>query len=479
MPTPATILIVDDDQHLRLSLAAWLKDEGYGVIEAGSGETGLELARKRSADVILLDLRMPGMDGLAVLAVLRDEGLETPVIVISGHGDIEDVCQAFRLGAWDYIPKPIGNLNLLSHAVRQALERLRLRDQVRQAEERYSNLVENVPLVIFSLDKDLKLTFVNSGCRTVLGFSSQEALADPGWLMERILPEDREVMRQEFLQSLADCSFAFSRPCRLAHKSGSTVHCQIKSVPVTDCADAVPRAQLEGVILDITDRIILEKHLMREEKLKTLGAISSEVAHEIRNPLAAIGGFASRLARLCPQRKEPAIIVEECRRLEQLVDRIRDYLNPVSLHRRVFPLADAVRQGLAASAPDLEAKGIVPEIDLDSAQALVEEDPDILAQVAGNVIRAVIQAAPPGGNVRITAREAGDYSHVEVHGDQIRPVDNPETLFLPFGPSEDAIGLPFCSRLLRAMGGSLGFDQAGGRGWFILNVPKAREGRPA
>jgi two-component sensor histidine kinase/AmiR/NasT family two-component response regulator len=120
------ILTIDDDESVRLSIAHYLEDSGYKVLQAGNGHEGLRIFREKEPDVILLDLRMPEMDGLSVLKQLGQEAPQTPVIVVSGTGSFEDVIATVRLGSWDYIPKPITDLNDLENAIIRTRERARL-----------------------------------------------------------------------------------------------------------------------------------------------------------------------------------------------------------------------------------------------------------------------------------------------------------------------------------------------------------------
>ncbi len=120
------ILTIDDDESVRLSIAHYLEDSGYEVLQAPNGHEGLRIFREQEPDVILLDLRMPEMDGLSVLERLGQEAPQTPVIVVSGTGSFEDVIATVRLGSWDYIPKPITDLTDLENAILRTRERARL-----------------------------------------------------------------------------------------------------------------------------------------------------------------------------------------------------------------------------------------------------------------------------------------------------------------------------------------------------------------
>ncbi len=102
-----TILIVDDEDNIRLSLKGGLEDEGYNTLLASSGEEALKIIEKQDVDLILLDIWMPGKDGLQILEEMKNAGFSIPVIIMTGHGSIETAIRATRLGALDFIEKPL------------------------------------------------------------------------------------------------------------------------------------------------------------------------------------------------------------------------------------------------------------------------------------------------------------------------------------------------------------------------------------
>ncbi len=103
----ASVLIVDDEASIRESLRMILEFEGYRVEEAGDGLAALRIVRDRPPDAILLDIRMPEMDGLETLRTLRERGYDMPVLVISGHADVPTAVEATRRGAFDFFEKPL------------------------------------------------------------------------------------------------------------------------------------------------------------------------------------------------------------------------------------------------------------------------------------------------------------------------------------------------------------------------------------
>jgi len=108
------ILLVEDNKNLATGLRNNLEIEGYEVHVAGDGSAGLSLARSLSPDLIVLDLMLPGMDGYRVLRTLREEGMDTPVLILSARGEETDKVLGFHLGADDYVAKPFGLLELLA-----------------------------------------------------------------------------------------------------------------------------------------------------------------------------------------------------------------------------------------------------------------------------------------------------------------------------------------------------------------------------
>lgn len=126
------VLIIDDEAIIRDSVSTYLEDSGFIVHQAGDGREGLERFRETAPDVVLLDLRMPRMDGLEVLEAIAGELDQVPVIVVTGAGVLQDAVTALRLGAFDFVTKPMVDMAVLEHAVKRALEHSRLLEENRR-----------------------------------------------------------------------------------------------------------------------------------------------------------------------------------------------------------------------------------------------------------------------------------------------------------------------------------------------------------
>ena len=125
----ARLLVIDDEAMVRDSMVAYLEDSGYEVIAVSSGADGLNALAEQSVDLVLCDLRMPNIDGLQVIQQIKDRDYNIPVIVVSGAGVMDDVVQALRLGASDYMVKPILDMAMLEHSVKRNLELVALERQ--------------------------------------------------------------------------------------------------------------------------------------------------------------------------------------------------------------------------------------------------------------------------------------------------------------------------------------------------------------
>lgn len=211
------VLIVDDDTFIRKSFRVFLEESGYRVLDAKNGRAALELLKLEVPDLILLDLRMPELDGFGVLKKVRKQYPTIPVVVVSGTGIIQDVVEALQMGAWNYLVKPIEDMTVLSRAVENALERARSIRENREYQERLENevakrtselerakqslseserklesIIRQIPDIVYRLDPEGCITFINQAI-TRYGYSAQELIGRN--VFELIHPGDREPVK--------------------------------------------------------------------------------------------------------------------------------------------------------------------------------------------------------------------------------------------------------------------------------------------
>lgn len=208
-----TVLIIDDEKIIRDGFKSYLEDLDYRVLEAENGRVGLDIYEQKKPDLILLDLRMPEIDGLEVLTTINELTPDIPVIIVSGTSEIDNVVEALRRGAWDYLTKPIADMVVLQHAAEKALERAdlirenrayqeHLEDQVasrtkdleetnkqlrqeinerklvedalRESESKYRELVQNASSIILRMDPEGNVTFFNEFAQSFFGYTEDE-----------------------------------------------------------------------------------------------------------------------------------------------------------------------------------------------------------------------------------------------------------------------------------------------------------------
>ena len=132
---PYRVLVVDDETAIREAIRMTLEYEGYRIDEARSGQDGIEKATRVAYDAILLDIKMPVLDGIEVLENLKQQKVPTPVIMVSGHGDIQTAVECTKRGAFDFLEKPLNRDRLLL-AVRNAVRQQKLEEEVGELRER-------------------------------------------------------------------------------------------------------------------------------------------------------------------------------------------------------------------------------------------------------------------------------------------------------------------------------------------------------
>jgi len=128
------ILVVDDEEGIRETLKGILEDEGYQIETAASAEEGIELLKKTAPDLVILDIWLPNMDGIEALSLMRDHSPETPVVMISGHANIEMAVKSTKLGAYDFLEKPL-SLDRIIITVERALEKKNLMMRYQELKE--------------------------------------------------------------------------------------------------------------------------------------------------------------------------------------------------------------------------------------------------------------------------------------------------------------------------------------------------------
>jgi two-component system, NtrC family, nitrogen regulation response regulator NtrX len=171
--TKPTLLVVDDEPNIRRALRMVLEPEGYAVLEAESAEKALDVLAAEPVDMGIFDIRLPGMDGLALLSKARELWRDLPVLMVSGHADAADIVDAMRRGAADFIPKPVDRERVLV-SVKNALSRKTLEDKVQalaSRERRFSDEMLGESPAMLKLREEIGKVAPTAGRVLVLGES--------------------------------------------------------------------------------------------------------------------------------------------------------------------------------------------------------------------------------------------------------------------------------------------------------------------
>jgi len=285
---PIRILTIDDEENIRTSFRLYLEDMDYEVIEAQNGREGLELFKSFKPDLVLCDLRMPEVDGLEVLSMIREQSPDTPIIVASGTGVIGDAIEAVRRGAWNYLLKPIQDLSTLQHAISQALERARLirenrayqerleeevisrtddlqqamndlnktHQQIKQSEARYRSIYENLQDVYFEILPEGKIRELSPSIEQISSYTSKELIGKSVWQFYPINAD-----RQKLLDELNATGAVTDHELHLRDKGGKIIPCSVNARLLPE-EDERPRI-ICGTLRDISERKLAEAHIER------------------------------------------------------------------------------------------------------------------------------------------------------------------------------------------------------------------------
>jgi PAS domain S-box-containing protein len=293
------VLLVDDEESIRNMMRMTLELDGYSVCTAADGPTALEIFQKESPDVVLLDVRMPGMDGVEVLSRIKEMNRDAEVIIISGHGDMDMAVECLRKEASNFLTKPVSE-ELLSLSLKRSLEKVALRRKLKQytrnletlvreanveLEKAYQfreNIIENSPDATVCIRKGGAIIIFNSAAERLLGYQKEEVVGNMN--IVQIYPTG---VARKIMKDLK--SGDFGGPDILQKRQVSLVDKQGHEIPVYISAAVLYENGIEagsvGIFTDLREKIKLEKQLLRSEKLSSLGKLSAGIAHEINQPL--------------------------------------------------------------------------------------------------------------------------------------------------------------------------------------------------
>jgi PAS domain S-box-containing protein len=390
---------------------------------------------------------------------------------------------------------PAGQLIAIEGFISDITERREALLALQESEERYRVLVESSSDAILMVDANRRMISFNNAFLNLFGYERAEVEGRSIRMLHQS-DESFEVLRETALP-IIERAGAYRMEWMFMRKDGTVF-------PIEETISAITGAdgKLIGyvaVIRDITERKMVEEELreyrdqleelvtkrtrelelaqnalIQKEKLKTLGAIAAEVAHEIRNPLMVIGGFARRLRKTMPDLLEAQIILNESERLEKILDRIKDYLKPVEIRPQECSVNTILSRSLNVLSKELEERGLRWEIEMEPNIHSAFVDPEILGQVFANLIRNAAGNTEIGAALKISTWEGDGQLHVGLS----HPAKSGdlELLLMPFDVDNQALGVPLSYRLLKDIGGLLTLSKDGDLMMYTVSLPYASTG---
>jgi PAS domain S-box-containing protein len=499
-----TVLVIEDFAPDRDLYRCWLLGDPsctYHILEANCAAVGLELCQAQAIDVILLDYLLPDMDGLAFLEALRvqSKGSTPPVVMVTGGGNEKVAVQAIKLGVEDYLVKSSLTPELLQLALRCAIEKAQLQQQLEESENRYQAIVEDQTELICRFSPDCTLTFVNRAYSAYFE-STYEQLIGRNFL--DFIPESHRTAVQ---QHMADLSHATPENAVVSYE-----HPVLKSNGEISWQDWTNRAvfgaggrviEIQSVGRDVGDRNRVKAE--RDASLAQAQAAREEaevannskdqfvamVAHELRSPLNSIMGWAklmqSRKLDAATQAKALSTIIRNTETQVQLVEDLLDIsrmvrgtlqiaLTPVNWVSVLEAAIDIVRPMADAKQVHLETHfAIAPKIAGDSNR---------LQQIVINLLTNAVKFTPQQGRVDVYLEQVETQAQLRIcdTGKGIAPEFLP-LIFEQFQQGQQnteakdglGLGLAIAKNLVELHAGTIAAESNGlGQGaTFIVRLP--------
>lgn len=420
------ILTIDDESYIRHSIKAYLEDFGFIVFEAENGKKGIEIFDSRKIDLILLDLRMPEMNGLEVLKIIKKKSPDTPLIVASGTGNISAVVEALHLGAWDYILKPIEDMNVLYHSVSKSLAESQLKKEnkiyqerleelvkertreLEESEKRYRVIFEHTGTAAVILEPDNTISMANSQFYEITGLKKNEIEWGKKW--HEFVDEKYKDILNQFREQKNKNLKPSQHEITLINSDGEEkyIYATLATLPGID--------KINISLLDITEKKEteqrwrnIEKQLRNSQKMEAIGTLAGGIAHDLNNILSPVLGYSEmtmmEVETGSKVYKHSEKIHKATLRAADLVSQILSFnrstegeKKPIKIH----PVAKEAIKLLKSSIPSTIK--IIDKIDRNCGY--VEADPTRIHQIIMNLCTNAFHAMEAtGGELTISLKE--------------------------------------------------------------------------
>jgi PAS domain S-box-containing protein len=484
------LLVVDDEESIREGAKRILTRMGFDVHMAANGEAGLKIVQEKDVDIVLLDLKMPGIDGMEVLHRIKEKHSRVLVIVITGFATLETAIEAMKRGAYDFIPKPF-EPDQLRIVINRARETIRLRTEAEKLEieksrtlsdlgmekSRIRTIIEFLPNGVVVTNRLGQVVLMNPAFRRLFGLSEQSPLHNA---------IDSYVQDEELCKLVMDISkgkyIDFEDIPTHEFSTGSGQYLMARGQPVlgekNECLGAVV------TFVDITAMKVLDR--LKSEFV-------AKVSHELRSPLSTIHeqlGLVLRDTMEEESQRDQYLLTRAQEKTQSLISMIGDLLDlsriesktakmdfkPLHMEELLNSVVDFL--STRAKTKNQTLSLILPKEKLPE----LTTDPMALESIFGNLITNAINYTQEGGRIHVTASRATDKILVSVEDngfgieakylDQIFEkfyrVKNDKTRFI----TGTGLGLPIVKGLVDSLGGTITVESTPGTGsTFTVMLP--------
>ncbi len=476
------VLVVDDERVIRLALQSKLA-ERFAVSTVDTAEAALDAAADRTPDVMLVDKNLPGISGIELLRRVKAEQPQIEVVLITGYASMDSAVEALRAGAFDYLVKPLPDLEVVVDRVARAAERKRLVQQrdalverLRASEERLRLLFEQLTSGVLMTDGHGRVELANPAAAGTLGVGSPDALC--GALLDTVVAGAAGL-----LESTADAE----RGQVWLELDGERRPIGYATRWMRDGAHRIT------VFDDLSAVVESDRRRRRAEQLALVGEMAARLSHEIKNPLGAmlVGLRVLERGGLPAGERDEAVadLLRDARKIDRSIRHLLDQARPLRFDPRPLDLSSLVRDALRPYERYCANREVALRLQPAADPIIAVLDPSWLQRVLDNLVLNAVDAAGAGGEVVVGWRplDRGQVrrrfgAHIaavaclEVTDDgEGIPPEQLQRIFEPFWTTKTSgtgLGLTASLELVEDSGGLLEVDSVAGRGTtFRLLLP--------
>jgi two-component system, NtrC family, sensor kinase len=460
------VLLIDDDEELRRTMRAVLEEIGCRVLAAADGETGLELCREGSPQIVITEMKLPGMGGIEVLTSVKEACPNTEVVVATAHGETENVLRSFRLGAADFLPKPIDDAALrasLDLAKKRYMSQRKLQEYAAFIEEKWldtseelaktfnfqKKLIESSIDGIIGCDYDRRVIIFNKRMEKMLGYS-KESVIRKMFLYQLFSSEGWEKFQDQLYgEELGGEDKLFLAESTLISRAG-------EKIPVRLSAQVLFQANEEiGIVAFLRDlrtvqrlkqQFLDQAKYLHQDKMVSLGKLAASVVHEINNPLTGVLNYIQLMSKIVGRgalsaeqilkfQKYLDLMGSEVKRSSEIVSNLLAFSRKSKMEFSDVDINNLLERSILLSNHKLTLQNIQVLTDLTPEAPKVLGDFNQLQQCILNLIFNAADAMPDGGSLPIQSAFNSGTGCLEIKvSDTGRGIDkeNLSKIFDPF-----------------------------------------------